>query len=109
MLFARRPLDGRDKLADDAHFRKGAENGVMIRRIVADGLIKADHPLLHEILPVRADEKIWPRFDANDILVTLAKRFVRAGIPGVGTLHERFIRHVEIIEFFGHVASLLFD
>ena len=105
MLLAGSGFDGRDNLALYAQLGKGAERGLLIRLIIADGLVKADHPLLHQILPVRADEEVWPRFHANYVFIPFVKRFVRPRIPRVGTRDERFVRHAQIIDFFAHVVS----
>ena len=57
MLLAGGALDGGQDLAGDAQLRKAAEGGVLGGVVLADGLIEAQHPLLDQVLVVRAHQE----------------------------------------------------
>ena len=69
MLLPGGRLNGGDDLALHAQLRKGAEGGQAVGLKIPDGLIQADHPLLHNVLVIRTDEKIAAGLGANKVFI----------------------------------------
>ncbi len=66
MLEARRRLDGGDDLPRHTELREAAKRRLLVRAEVPDGLVEADHALLHEVVPVAAGEEVRARLQANE-------------------------------------------
>ena len=75
MLLSRRGLDGGDDLAGDADFGKGMEGGELVRPEIAERLEQADHALLHDVLVIRADQKVGSRLGSDEVLVLVKQIF----------------------------------
>ena len=74
-------LDGGDDLPRDAELRKRAEGGELVRPEVAYGLEQPDHPLLDDVLVVRADQEVGARLGADEVLILIEKDSCAASSP----------------------------
>src|SRR5690606_11345543 len=62
-------LDGGDDLAGNAQLSEGAKGSKLVRPEVANGFVEPDHAFLYNVFPVRANQKITPRFRTDEIAV----------------------------------------
>ena len=81
MLLARRGFDGSDNLARDAQFGKGTEGRKFLRAEVANRLVEPNHAFLHDVLVIRADEKVAARLGTDEVLVLVQQIFHRHRVP----------------------------
>ena len=90
-------FDGGNDLAGDAQFREGPEGGKLIFPEIPDGLIQADHALLHDVLMIRADEEIASGLGAHEVFILIQQVFQgRVGGRALMPLrhgHHLFVRH----------------
>ncbi|MPN44417.1 hypothetical protein SDC9_191982 [bioreactor metagenome] len=77
MLLTRRGFNRGDHLSYDAHFREGMERRLLVGLVIADCLVKADHALLDDILPVRSYEEVGARLALDKSPVAFVEDFLR--------------------------------
>ena len=78
---------------------------------IADGLVQPDHALLHDVLVIRADQKIAARPGADKIFVFVQQVFQRFSVALLGQQSHVVVVHLQIffvalIEGFRHACSL---
>ena len=94
VLLPRGRLDGGDDLAGDAQLGEGAKGRQAILAIVANGLVQADHALLHDVLVVCADEEIAARLGPNEVFVLVQQIFQRRVLAVLlGQRDDFLVRH----------------
>ena len=81
-------------LPGDAQFRKCPEGGQLIRSEIPNRLEQADHAFLHDVLMVRADQKIRPRLGPHKVLIFVEQHFLRLIVAVAGQQRNLFIRLV---------------
>ena len=105
MLLARRGFDGSDNLARDAQFGKGAEGRKFLRPEVANRLVEPNHAFLHDVLVIRADEKVAARLGTDEVLVLVQQIFHRHRVPRAAQRHHVLVRHALIDRMGGTAAQ----
>src|SRR5450759_2417155 len=97
VLLSRGCLDCGDYLPGDADLGESLEGRITVAPVIADSLIKADHPLLHDVLPVRADQKVGARLHAYEHLVSLQHGHKCLGVLRLCQLHQVRIAFLGIL------------
>jgi hypothetical protein len=94
VLLPRRALDCGDDLSRDAELGEGAERGLTLGLEVADGLVKADHAFLDNILFVGTDQEIGARLYAREVLVSDEEVFERNFVTRASEFDNLFVCRV---------------
>src|SRR5262249_53573603 len=82
-----RGLDRGDDLPGDAQLGETPERGLLVRAIVSNRLVEADHPLLDEIVAVAAGEEVRARLEPDEALVAL-EQLVECCLAAVASLED---------------------
>jgi len=91
VLLARGRLDGGDDLPRDAQLGERAERRHLGWAEIPDGLIKTDHALLNDILPVRANKKVRARLRSYKIFIFVEEIFESVAVVVACQLCNGFI------------------